>query len=390
MRLFKWEFLKIIRDWKVRILLLALLIFLATFSSFYQNQNVSLPLENIREQYSQVENVYYASPEAHLETEVGQYVDGLLAENQWLLGMQRYILNQRDGNTVEGLEDLVGDYVEQGMTINENILKLLDAEDFESYPLLVENLPSREEVEAEMQFLTYLDENNVDIDWNPMSPSLVLFELINTVAGVFLFIVAAVMGADRFSLDQERNWSITQGIPASWHFQWRLRTFINWMLVWIISILGILISYFISTTRADTGTLMYPVQLYGPQYAEHISVLNYTIIVTLLVMVLSYLIIKLSVGLSWVFRNIYLTIAIVIGVFFIPYIFTVIPPESGMNPLLYLQIEPVLNGFWEPLFVNIPRMIVAFVLIFLIIEILFFFVFQRIPTRTGKLERRRN
>ena len=390
MRLFKWEFLKIIRDWKVRILLLALLIFLATFSSFYQNQNVSLPLENIREQYSQVENVYYASPEAHLETEVGQYVDGLLAENQGLLGMQRYILNQRDGNTVEGLEDLVGDYVEQGMTINENILKLLDAEDFESYPLLVENLPSREEVEAEMQFLTYLDENNVDIDWNPMSPSLVLFELINTVAGVFLFIVAAVMGADRFSLDQERNWSITQGIPASWHFQWRLRTFINWMLVWIISILGILISYFISTTRADTGTLMYPVQLYGPQYAEHISVLNYTIIVTLLVMVLSYLIIKLSVGLSWVFRNIYLTIAIVIGVFFIPYIFTVIPPESGMNPLLYLQIEPVLNGFWEPLFVNIPRMIVAFVLIFLIIEILFFFVFQRIPTRTGKLERRRN
>lgn len=390
MRLFKWEFLKIIRDWKVRILLLALLIFLATFSSFYQNQNVSLPLENIREQYSQVENVYYASPEAHLQTEVGEYVDGLLAENQWLLGMQRYILNQRDGNTVEGLEDLVGNYVEQGMTINENILKLLDATDFESYPLLVENLPTAEEVEAEMQFLTYLDENNVDIDWNPMSPSLVLFELVNTVAGVFLFIVAAVMGADRFSLDQSRNWSITQGIPASWHTQWRLRTFINWMLIWIISVMGILISYFISTTRADTGTLMYPVQLYGPQYVEHISVLSYTLFVTLLVMVLSYLIIKLSVGLSWVFRNIYLTIAIVIGVFFIPYIFTVIPPGSGMNPLLYLQIEPVLNGFWEPLFVNIPRMIVAFVLLFLIIEILFFFIFQLIPTRTGKLERRRN
>lgn len=390
MRLFKWEMLKILRDWKVRILLLALLVFLATFSSFYQNQNVSLPLENIREQYAQVENVYYASPEAHLSTEVGEYVDELLAENQWLLGMQRYILNQRDGNTVDGLEDLVGDYVEQGMQINENILTLHGLTEFESYPLLVENLPTVEEVEAEMQFLTYLSENDVDIDWNPMSPSLVLFELINTVAGVFLFIVAAVMGADRFSLDQERNWSITQGIPLSWHFQWRMRTFINWMLIWTVSILGIVISYFVSTMREDTGTLMYPVQLYGPTYVEHISVLSYAIVVTLLVMVLSYLIIKLSVGLSWVFRNIYLTIAIVVGVFFIPYVFIVVPAGNGMNPLLYLQIEPVLNGFWDPMFVNIPRMIVAFVLIFLIIEVLFFFIFQRIPTRTGKLERRKN
>lgn len=390
MRIFKWEMLKILRDWKVRILLLALLIFLATFSSFYQNQNVSLPLENIREQYSQVENVYYATPEAHLETEVGQYVDELLAENQWLLGMQRYILNQRDGNTVDGMEELVGNYVEQGMQINENILTLHAATDFESYDLLVQNLPSVEEAEAEMQFLTYLSENEVDIDWNPMSPSLVLFELINTVAGIFLFIVAAVMGADRFSLDQERNWSITQGIPLSWHFQWRMRTFINWMLIWIVSILGIMISYFVSTTYADTGTLLYPVQLYGPTYVEHISVLSYVIIVTLLVMILSYLIIKLSVGLSWVFRNIYLTIAIVVGVFFIPYIFTVIPAGNGMNPLLYLQIEPVLNGFWDPMFVNIPRMIVAFLLIFIIIEVLFFFIFKLIPTRTGKLERRKN
>ena len=390
MRIFKWEMLKILRDWKVRILLLALLIFLATFSSFYQNQNVSLPLENIREQYSQVENVYYATPETHLETEVGQYVDELLAENQWLLGMQRYILNQRDGNTVDGMEELVGNYVEQGMQINENILTLHAVTDFESYDLLIQNLPSVEEAEAEMQFLTYLSENDVDIDWNPMSPSLVLFELINTVAGIFLFIVAAVMGADRFSLDQERNWSITQGIPLSWHFQWRMRTFINWMLIWIVSILGILISYFVSTTYADTGTLLYPVQLYGPTYVEHISVLSYAIVVTLLVMVLSYLIIKLSVGLSWVFRNIYLTIAIVVGVFFIPYIFTVLPAGNGMNPLLYLQIEPVLNGFWDPMFVNIPRMIVAFALIFIIIEVLFFFIFKLIPTRTGKLERRKN
>src|SRR5699024_3339269 len=140
-------------------------------------------------------------------------------------------------------------------------------------------------------------------------------------------------------------------------------------------ILGILISYFVSTTYADTGTLLYPVQLYGPTYVEHISVLSYAIVVTLLVMVLSYLIIKLSVGLSWVFRNIYLTIAIVVGVFFIPYIFTVLPAGNGMNPLLYLQIEPVLNGFWDPMFVNIPRMIVAFALIFIIIEVLFFFIF---------------
>lgn len=49
MRLFKWEVLKILRDWKVRILLVALLLFLATYSTLYQDRTIKLPVEEARE-----------------------------------------------------------------------------------------------------------------------------------------------------------------------------------------------------------------------------------------------------------------------------------------------------------------------------------------------------
>ena len=95
-------------------------------------------------------------------------------------------------------------------------------------------MPAKAEIENDLKFLTYLKEHNVDIDWNPMSPSLVLFNLVNIVAGIFIFVIAAIFGADRFSRDQEFNWSISQGIPYSWAHQWRQRTFISWGLIWQI------------------------------------------------------------------------------------------------------------------------------------------------------------
>ena len=391
MKLFKWDFLKIIRDWKVRILLVSLFLFLASYSAFYQDRSPALPLDELRSEYEDTQQIFHAIPQNHFETKTGQEVYDKLARQQSIIGMQRYILGEQEGNTVEGLENVVSDYVDQGLELAENRLYFYEADDFESQELLLSFMPSEQDIKNELKFLTYLKENNVDIDWNPLSPSLVLFNLINIVSGIFIFIIAAIFGADRFSKDQESNWSISQGIPYSWAHQWRQRTFISWGLIWIITLAGIGLSYFFSTLLADSGTLNYPVPLYAGEETVYISIMEYAAIALLLTMGLSYIIVKLSTGLSWVFRNIYLTITIVVAVFYLPYVFALTGPAASWNPFLYLQIIPVLEGSWGSLKdVTITKLIISLGILYIIVEVLFYFIFKLIPTRTGKLERRRN
>lgn len=391
MRLFKWDFLKIIRDWKVRILLVSLFLFLASYSAFYQDRSPALPLDELRSEYEDTQQIFHAIPQNHFETKTGQKVYDKLARQQSIIGMQRYILGEQEGNTVEGLENVVSDYVDQGLELAKNRLYFYEADDFESQELLLSFMPSEQDIKNELKFLTYLKENNVDIDWNPLSPSLVLFNLINIVSGIFIFIIAAIFGADRFSKDQESNWSISQGIPYSWAHQWRQRTFISWGLIWIITLAGIGLSYFFSTLLADSGTLNYPVPLYAGEETVYISIMEYAAIALLLTMGLSYIIVKLSTGLSWVFRNIYLTITIVVAVFYLPYVFALTGPAASWNPFLYLQIIPVLEGSWGSLKdVTITKLVISLGILYIIVEVLFYFIFKLIPTRTGKLERRRN
>lgn len=391
MKLFKWDFLKIIRDWKVRILLVSLFLFLASYSAFYQDRSPALPLDELRSEYEDTQQIFHAIPQNHFETKTGQKVYDKLASQQSIIGMQRYILGEQEGNTVEGLENVVSDYVDQGLELAKNRLYFYEADDFESQELLLSFMPSEQDIKNELKFLTYLKENNVDIDWNPLSPSLVLFNLINIVSGIFIFIIAAIFGADRFSKDQESNWSISQGIPYSWAHQWRQRTFISWGLIWIITLAGIGLSYFFSTLLADSGTLNYPVPLYAGEETVYISIMEYAVIALLLTMGLSYIIVKLSTGLSWVFRNIYLTITIVVAVFYLPYVFALTGPAASWNPFLYLQIIPVLEGSWGSLKdVTITKLIISLGILYIIVEVLFYFIFKLIPTRTGKLERRRN
>ena len=108
-------------------------------------------------------------------------------------------------------------------------------------------------------------------------------------------------------------------------------------------------------------------------------------------MILSYIIVKLSTGLSFVFRNIYLTITLVIVIFYIPVILLQFPAMAEWNPLTYLQIQPLISGEYTiSENISVPRIIINFIILYIILEIIFYFIFKLIPTRTGKLERRKN
>lgn len=391
-RIAKWNWLRIVRDWKTRILLVLFLLFFGSFSLLYRQQNVTFPVSEMSEEYQDERQIYRLIPKDHFEGELGQEVQRRLGSNSVALGMSRYILGKRSGNEVEGLE-LLPDYIESGRTLVENNLFLYEATDFESYDLLVDDyLPAYEEVLEQERFFDALEESGLDIEWNPFSASQITKTSIDLLAGITLFFLIAILAADHFTKDQVDNWSATQGWPVPWKTQWRLRSGYLWGLLWLVLLLGIGISYVISLQIETSGSFNYPVSIYQDGGIYYIPMWQYLIISVILSMALSYVLLLFTTGLSWVFKNIYLTIIVVSLLFFVPEIWNILPAFSSWQPSFYLNIQGVLQGttametglggvVWG-------KAIIAYGLMIIGLEWVFSKVFSYIPSTTAGLQRR--
>lgn len=388
----KWNWLRIIRDWKTRILLVLFLVFFGSFSLLYRQQNVTFPVSELREEYQDERQIYRLIPKDHFEGELGQEVQKRLGSNSVALGINRYILGKRQGNVIEGI-DFLPDYIESGRTLVENNLFLYDATEFASYDLLVEEyLPPYEEVLEQSRFFDALETSSLDIEWNPFSAAQITLTSVELLAGMVLFLIIALFAADHFTKDQEGNWSATQGWPIPWKTQWRLRSGYLWGLLWVFVLAGIGISYLLSLQTETSGSFTYPVSIYQEGGIHYIPMWKYLILTIILAMALSYVLLLLTTGLSWIFRNIYLTILITVGVFFIPQVWNFLPAFSSWQPSLYLDLFGILQGttamntgledivWWKA--------IIAYGVLILGLELLFSKVFSYIPTGTAGLQRR--
>lgn len=391
-KLAKWNWLRIIRDWKTRILLVLFFVFFGSFSLLYRQQNVTFPQSEMTEEYQDERAIYRLIPKNHFEGELGQEVQQRLGGNSVALGVSRYILGQRKGNNIEGFE-LLPDYIESGRTVVNNNLFLYEATEFESYDLLVEEyLPPLHEVEEEARFFDALEESQLDIEWNPFSAAQMVKTSVDLLAGLILFLLIALFVADHFSKDQEENWSVTQGLPIPWKFQWRSRSRMLLGLFLVAVMLGHVVSYVVSLQTDTAGSFNYPVSIYHGGVIHYVPMWQYILIAMAMVFGLSYVLIRITTGLSWIFRNIYLTIMLVSAIYFVPQIWQIIPALSSWQPSLYLNIFGVLQGttaantglngvVWYKSFILYAVMI-------LIIEFIFKKVFSYIPTTTAGLQRR--
>lgn len=388
----KWNWLRIIRDWKTRILLALFLVFFGSFSLLYRQQNVTFPAIEMSEEYEDERQIYRLIPKDHFESELGQEVQKALGSNSVALGVNRYILSQRSGNEIQGM-DVLPDYIENGREIVENNLFLHSAEDFESHELLVDTyLPPLEEVLEQERFYNELEASGLDIEWNPYTASQMVKVEFELLAGITLFLLIALLAADHFTKDQVENWSATQGWPIPWKTQWRLRSGYLGGLFWLAILIGTGISYLISLQIETSGSFNYPTALFQNGAVHYVPLWQYLIISITMSMALSYILLLITTGLSWIFRNFYLTILLVAGLFLLPQMWNFLPAFSSWQPSLYLNILGVLDGsvaastglsgvvWWKGF--------IIYGVIVLALEWLFSKVFSYIPTATSGLQRR--
>ena len=392
-RVLKWNGRLLLRDWKTRLLLIGFFLFLGTFSLLYRQQNVTLPEMQLRSEYSEAHNIFRLIPDAHFEGELGEEVQQRLGRNSTLIGLNRYILSQREGNTIEGLEDVVSDYLDNGRTMAENNLFLNEATEFESHETLTSvYLPSRNEIERQLAFFDALDESGLAIEWNPYASSQILQQQLELFISVVLFIAIALLAGDHFTKDQENNYSVTQGLPLPMKTQWRSRSFLLWLMTWLAALLGIGVSYGLSLFFETSGSLNYPIELYVSQTITYIPLWQYGLLLIGLGMIVSYLFLLIITGLSWMIRNIYLTLFIVALLVLLPQIWSVFDPLTSWQPSFYTEVVAVVSGesalqFDLPGIVYWKLPIIAAGM-WLVIEGLFHVIFKLIPTQRSGLKRR--
>jgi hypothetical protein len=387
-----WTGLRIFRDRKIRVFLLLFFIFFASFSLIYRQQNLTFPYYEMDEKYQDEQQIYRLIPQAHFEGELGQEVQRRLGSNSTSIGTQRYLLAAQDGNDFGSIE-LLPSYTEVGTDLVENNLFLHEATAFESHDLLVNDyLPPIEEVKEEGRFFEALESSGLDVEWNYFSASQVIKAEVELIAGFFLFFFIALLANDHFTKDHEHHWSVTYGVPKVWKNEWRLRSLYLFGLFWLVTLGGLAVSYLIGAIIDAPGSLNYPSAIYLESGVHYFPMWQYFMVVILLAMLLSYLLLLLTTGLSWFIRNSYLTILLVSGLFIVPQIWQYIPAFSSWQPSLYLNLLGVISGttaqstglsgvvWWKAGIIYLALIIV--------LEIIFEFIFSKIPTETTGLKRR--
>lgn len=387
-----WTSLRIVRNRKIRVLSILFLTFFASFSLLYRQQELTFPYYEMREEYQDEQQIYRLIPPQHFEGELGHEVQQRLGSNSVSLGVQRYLLKEEDGNTFNELIDLPN-YIEVGQQLAENNLFLYEATDFGSYDLLVnEYLPPEDMIYEQIRFFEALEESGLDIEWNYFSSAQILKEEMNLLTGVLLFLMLAILAGDHFTKDHQKHWSVTHGLPVSWKKTWRANSSILFLLFWAVVLVGSGISYLIGTILDTSGSLHYPTALYFEGGVQYIPMWQYLIIALILSMLLSYILLLLTTGLSWFIRNSYLTILLVSGLYLVPQIWQVIPAFNSWQPSFYLNLNNVLNGTMASL-TDLNGVVwwkagLVYLLMIVILEIVFNQVFSKIPTETTGLKRR--
>lgn len=374
------------------ILLGLFFLFFASFSLLYRQQRITSPYLEMGEEYQDEMNIYRMIPAEHFEGELGQEVQQRLGSNSISLSVQRYWLKREEEGTSSSL-NLIIDYTDAGEQLVENNLFLYEATGFGSYKLLVDRyLPPLEEVLEQERFFNALGESELAVESNYFSASHVIKAEVQMLSGVLLFLFIALLAGDHFTRDHENHWSVTHGLPVPWKTKWRVRSGYLFGLFWIVTLVGLMLSYIIARLVDTSGSLNYPTGLYFADGVQYIPMWQYLGLLILLTMLLSYFLILLTTGLSWFIRNSYLTILIIGGLFVLPQIWQVLPAFSSWQPSLYLNILGVMDGS-VAVMTGLPNVLwwkAALLLILMIIavELIFEIVFSRIPTETTGLKRR--
>ncbi|MFD2630365.1 hypothetical protein [Oceanobacillus kapialis] len=316
------------KNWVLGLLLL--LFFIVYFGHFSDSEQVSLKMQKDEESYV-IDSILNQFPESKQKTSEGEEIYQNLLEQSSLINYQKFYLQKKQYD----------DYIANGLKLNDLRLRVIELEHQGIPEYLVK---PKEEIMKEEALLTYIRDNELPLQSDPIVANEFLIFALQAISGVIFFTFVLIMGSELLVYEQ-RNRTVVNGFPISFMNKMNSKAIIYFLFICIVLVVSVVAGGWNATNQSSLGDFSYPVLIFNNGSYEAISTIQYLLYVIGALALTTLVILYLAILLTMIFPNAYTTILIGLSLFFISDLFLILGMDAPIiHVMKFIDITNVISG----------------------------------------------
>lgn len=318
------------RNWLITVLIIA---FFACGHSLFAPDPVNYEVLK-KEQLDQVRMQLPVYPENLKEEPDGSIVYENLVNLSSNVGMEYYHASN------DGLEHSI-EYAERGLI---SIDYYLDNHQLDNVGLWDSSVIPVDDLMKEQAFLTYLIENEIELNLEATAASSYLTSAVNEFSGLF-FLTALLILANMILHYESGHSTVMKGLPFPFLIKVLSKTFSYFFFYTLVILLALVASLLISIQVAGIGNFNYPVVIYLSGEYIAIPTLHYIGIVLIGYLLSTFLILFIAILANMILKNGYATIFFGLGFYMSSQLLLLLDIRFFLfHPLRFLEFPLLLSG----------------------------------------------
>lgn len=277
------------------------------------------------------ETIFFQFSDALRETPEGEEIYNNLTKQVSLINMQRFFLTRSEDDQ----------YIDNGLKLNELRLQMHESGNKGIPPYLV--VP-KEEIFKEDALLRYNKKHQLPLQPDPFVASNYLPVALNAMSGLIYCLFVLIAGSGMLAHEQQ-NRSVVSGFPISFMKKINGKVGIHFIQIFLFLILGLLLGGIYVSQKTASGNFASPVLLFQNGDFVAVSTIHYLAYMLIALVLITLLLLYGTALLNLLIRNVYATVLILVGVFFLPDLLITTGIEmTWLHPIKYIDIGAVLTG----------------------------------------------
>ena len=330
----KFELKILLLNRKQLFLGLLLILFFPIYFQLYLNTDPPTLLSQKSEESEAQSIIVNTLPLDLRDTEEGMEIFDNYTEQLSIVKMQIYYLSNDYGRETS-------EYITEGLRLNDLRLKMHEQDN----PHVSSNLTiPREEIDKENEYLTYLQDHNIQEEDNPFVTSQFMMTAMNMLSGIFLFAIILLICSDIMVYENDHQ-SVLRGMPVTFGTKALSKVALYFTFITGSLILGVLLGTLRSGLKEGFGNFSYPTLIYTKDGFLAVSIMEYSLYVLLGMVIAVFMTVLLSLLLNVFVTNMYGVALAGFGLFFLPDLLYLLGIKAKLLfPIKYIDVTGILSG----------------------------------------------
>lgn len=330
----KFELKILLLNRKQLFLGLLLILFFPIYFQLYLNTDPPTLLSQKSEESEAQSIIVNTLPLDLRDTEEGMEIFDNYTEQLSIVKMQIYYLSNDYGRETS-------EYITEGLRLNDLRLKMHEQDN----PHVSSNLTiPREEIDKENEYLTYLQDHNIQEEDNPFVTSQFMMTAMNMLSGIFLFAIILLICSDIMVYENDHQ-SVLRGMPVTFGTKALSKVALYFTFITGSLILGVLLGTLRSGLKEGFGNFYYPTLIYTKDGFLAVSIMEYSLYVLLGMVIAVFMTVLLSLLLNVFVTNMYGVALAGFGLFFLPDLLYLLGIKAKLLfPIKYIDVTGILSG----------------------------------------------